>query len=135
MVDIMLPASVGGALANIATLLAGKVPVNLNFTAGRDAVRSAVEQCQIKTVLTSRVFLAKAKIEQPEGACFLEDVLKSITQVRKIGMLMAGLLLLFVLTPLYVARRRRDRQRLERMKEADAAAERTAQTAIDDLLR
>ena len=48
---------------------------------------------------------------------------------------MAGLLLLFVLTPLYVARRRRDRQRLERMKEADAAAERTAQTAIDDLLR
>jgi hypothetical protein len=47
----------------------------------------------------------------------------------------AGLLLLFVLTPLYVARRRRDRQRLERMKEADAAAERAAQTAIDELLR
>lgn len=48
---------------------------------------------------------------------------------------MAGLLLLFVLTPLYVARRRRDRQRLDRMKEADEAAERAAQTAIDDLLR
>ena len=48
---------------------------------------------------------------------------------------MAALLLLFVLTPLYVARRRRDRRRLERMKEADAAAERAAQTAIDDLLR
>jgi hypothetical protein len=47
----------------------------------------------------------------------------------------AGLLLLFVLTPLYVARRRRDRQRLERMKEADEAAERAAQTTIDDLLR
>jgi len=47
---------------------------------------------------------------------------------------MAGLLLLFVLTPLYVARRRRDRRRLERMKEADAVAERAEQTAIDDLL-
>ena len=47
---------------------------------------------------------------------------------------MAGLLLLFVLTPLYVARRRRDRRRLERMKEADAVAERAEQTVIDELL-
>jgi hypothetical protein len=46
----------------------------------------------------------------------------------------AGLLLLFVLTPLYVARRRRDRRRLERMIEAEAAAEKAAQSAIDDLL-
>ena len=93
MVGVMLPASVGGVLANIAALLAGKVPVNLNFTAGRDAIASAVEQCQIKTVLTSRVFLAKAKIETPEGACFLEDVMKAITPAQKIGMLIAGLLL------------------------------------------
>ena len=48
---------------------------------------------------------------------------------------LAGLLLLFVLAPLYVARRRRDRRRLERMKEADAAAERAVRTAVDDLLR
>ena len=48
---------------------------------------------------------------------------------------MASLLLLFVLAPLYVARRKRDRRRLERMKEADEAAERVAQTAVDDLLR
>jgi|SRR5436190_2976696 len=47
----------------------------------------------------------------------------------------AGLLLLFILAPLYVIRRRRDRRRLELMKEADAAAERAAQaTAISDLL-
>ncbi|HEU4995348.1 MAG TPA: hypothetical protein VFT29_11045 [Gemmatimonadaceae bacterium] len=47
---------------------------------------------------------------------------------------LAGLLLLFLLTPLYVARRRRDRNRLQRMKEADAAADRAAANAIDDLL-
>ena len=48
---------------------------------------------------------------------------------------LAGLLLLFVLTPLYVIRRRRDRRRLENMKAADAAAEAAAkQSAIDDLL-
>src|SRR5262249_40917841 len=65
MVGIMLPASVGGVLANLATLLAGKAPVNLNFTAGPDAVRSAIDQCEIKTVLTSKLFLAKAKVDQP----------------------------------------------------------------------
>ena len=48
---------------------------------------------------------------------------------------LAGLLLLFVLTPLYIARRRRDRRRLERMREADALADQAArQSALDDLL-
>ena len=58
MVGIMLPASVGGVLANIATVLAGKVPVNLNFTSGSEAMASAVDQCQIRTVLTSRTYRA-----------------------------------------------------------------------------
>jgi hypothetical protein len=47
---------------------------------------------------------------------------------------LAGLLMLFVLTPLYLARRRRDRRRLERMRAADEAQERSQQTAIDELL-
>lgn len=47
----------------------------------------------------------------------------------------AGLLLLFILLPLYIVRRRRDRRRLELMKEADALAERAARAqAIDELL-
>ena len=36
--------------------LAGKVPVNLNFTAGREAMAAAIERCGIKTILTSRQF-------------------------------------------------------------------------------
>lgn len=93
MIGIMLPASVGGVLANIATLLAGKVPVNLNFTAGPEAITAAVEQCQIRTVLTSRAFLVKARLVQPEGAWFLEDVMQGITPLVKVGMFAAGLLL------------------------------------------
>jgi acyl-[acyl-carrier-protein]-phospholipid O-acyltransferase/long-chain-fatty-acid--[acyl-carrier-protein] ligase len=93
MVGIMLPASVGGVLANIATLLAGKIPVNLNFTAGSEAIALAIEQCQIKTVLTSRVFLTKAKVDQPDGACFLEDVMKEITPLMRAGLWAAALLL------------------------------------------
>jgi hypothetical protein len=47
----------------------------------------------------------------------------------------AGLLLLFILAPLYVARIRRNRLRLQRMRESEAAAERAArQSAVDELL-
>jgi acyl-[acyl-carrier-protein]-phospholipid O-acyltransferase/long-chain-fatty-acid--[acyl-carrier-protein] ligase len=93
MVGVMLPASVGGALANIATLMAGKTPVNLNFTAGPEAIALAIEQCQLKTVLTSRLLLAKTKVEAPQGACFLEDVVKEISPVLTAGLWAAGLLL------------------------------------------
>jgi len=93
MVGIMLPASVGGVLANIATVMAGKIPVNLNFTSGSEAIASAIEQCRIRTVFTSRMFLAKAKVEQPENAWFLEDVMKDITLVESLGLLTAGLFL------------------------------------------
>ena len=62
MIGVLLPSSVGGALANLGITLAGRVPVNLNFTAGKAAMESAVEQCGIRTILTSRMFLAKAKL-------------------------------------------------------------------------
>jgi acyl-[acyl-carrier-protein]-phospholipid O-acyltransferase/long-chain-fatty-acid--[acyl-carrier-protein] ligase len=74
-VGLLLPSSVGGALANIGAMLAGKVPVNLNFTAGPDAMGSAIEQCAMTTVITSNAFLAKAKLEAPEGSVYLEDIL------------------------------------------------------------
>jgi acyl-[acyl-carrier-protein]-phospholipid O-acyltransferase / long-chain-fatty-acid--[acyl-carrier-protein] ligase len=77
MVGVLLPSSVGGCLANLGITMAGLVPVNLNFTAGAAAMKSAVEQCGITTILTSRVFLAKAKIEATPGMVFVEDVLKS----------------------------------------------------------
>ena len=55
MVGVILPASVGGSLVNMAILLAGKVPVNLNFTAGGESMTSAIAQCKITTIVTSRV--------------------------------------------------------------------------------
>jgi hypothetical protein len=47
----------------------------------------------------------------------------------------AGLLVLFVLAPLYIIRRRRDRERLRRMKEAEALADQAArESALEALL-
>ena len=83
-VGLLLPASVGGALANVATTLAGKVPVNLNFTAGHDAMAAAIERCGIKTILTARAFVAKAGIETLDGMVFVEDFLKAIPLATKL---------------------------------------------------
>ncbi len=82
-IGLLLPASVGGALANLAVMLAGKVPVNLNFTAGSEAMGAAIEQCGLRTIFTSRTFLAKAKLDQREGMVFLEDVLRGFSPGRK----------------------------------------------------
>lgn len=77
MIGLLIPTSVGGALANIGATLAGKAPVNLNFTAGAGAMASAMEQCRIQTTVTSKTFLAKAKLEAPAGAVYIEDVIAS----------------------------------------------------------
>ena len=92
-IGLLLPASVGGALANIATTLSGKVPVNLNFTAGPEAVAHAIKQCEIKTILTSKLFLAKAQIDAIEGMVFLEDIIGGISRVESILMLATAYLL------------------------------------------
>jgi acyl-[acyl-carrier-protein]-phospholipid O-acyltransferase/long-chain-fatty-acid--[acyl-carrier-protein] ligase len=92
-IGLLLPSSVGGALANIATTIAGKVPVNLNFTAGREAMTAAVEQCGIKTILTSRAFLSKAGLDVLDGMVFLEDVLSQSGPMAKARMLLTAYLL------------------------------------------
>ena len=93
MVGLLLPASVGGALANIAALLAGKVPVNLNFTSGPEAMTSAIRQCGLRTILTSRTFQAKAKLEEREGMVFLEDALAQVKPWQKVGATLCAFLL------------------------------------------
>ncbi len=93
MIGLLLPASAGGALANIATLAAGRIPVNLNFTAGEDSMAVAIERCGIRTIITSKKFLEKAGIAlkpTPEGSAslelvFLEDIRAGIGLVDKIG--------------------------------------------------
>lgn len=93
MVGLLLPASVGGALANLGVTLTGKVPVNLNFTAGKEAMEAAVAQCKIRTVLTSKVFLAKAKLDAPQGAVYVEDLLKEFSGAAKLLALLKARLL------------------------------------------
>jgi acyl-[acyl-carrier-protein]-phospholipid O-acyltransferase / long-chain-fatty-acid--[acyl-carrier-protein] ligase len=108
-VGLLLPASVGGALAHVGLSLAGKVPVNLNFTAGRESMTTAIERCEIKTILTSRRFLAKAGIEPLDGMVFLEDVMKEFSAGAKLRMSIGAFLLpAWAINRIYLERPRGD---------------------------
>src|SRR5262249_44851563 len=61
-------------LVNIGISIAGRVPVNLNFTAGHEAMQLAVRQCRMRTIVTSKAFLAKARIEPIDGMVYVEDI-------------------------------------------------------------
>ncbi len=58
-VGIVLPPSAGCCVANLAVLLAGKIPVNLNFTAGRAAIEASQRLGEVTTVITAEAVQAK----------------------------------------------------------------------------
>ncbi|GHC67288.1 AMP-binding protein [Roseibacillus persicicus] len=58
-VGILLPPGKGGMIANLAVLFANKVPVNLNFTASQEAVRSSIKQADIDKFITADPFVRK----------------------------------------------------------------------------
>jgi len=73
----------------------GKVSVNLNYTSSADNVRSAIRQCNIRHVLTSRLFTAKMKLEVGPGTelVYLEDFRKEVTTFQRLRAFLTILLL------------------------------------------
>ncbi|NIO11759.1 MAG: AMP-binding protein, partial [Deltaproteobacteria bacterium] len=91
-VGILLPPSVGGALVNIAATMSGRTSVNLNYTAGQRGMDFASKQASLDTIVTSRLFITKAKLDLPESATtvWLEDILPTIGIGEKVkAMLLA----------------------------------------------
>lgn len=58
-VGIILPPGLGGLICNVAVVMAGKIPVNLNFTAGRAAIESSIRRGEIDRFLTADIFVRK----------------------------------------------------------------------------
>jgi acyl-[acyl-carrier-protein]-phospholipid O-acyltransferase/long-chain-fatty-acid--[acyl-carrier-protein] ligase len=58
-VAIVLPPGKAGLIANLAVLFAGKTPVNLNFTAGPEAIRSCIRQSGVDRFITADPFVRK----------------------------------------------------------------------------
>src|ERR1700734_3911955 len=74
MVGILLPPSVPGALVNFAAAISGKIPVNLNYTASNETLASSAEQCQLQTVITTKLLLEKIPLQVPGETVLLEEV-------------------------------------------------------------
>ena len=87
MVGILLPPSVPGALVNTAALLMGKVPVNLNYTASKETLAACAAQCRLKTVISSRLFLEKVRIETPAEVVYVEDLAAAPRLLERIAAL------------------------------------------------
>ena len=86
-IGLLLPASAAGALANLAVTLTGRETVNLNFTASRAALESAVRQAALRTVLSSRTFLERAELEPPPAASLvlIEDLAAAIGPAARLS--------------------------------------------------
>lgn len=74
MVGLVLPPSVGGTLFNLALTMIGRVPVNLNFTASEESLRSAIAQCGIRTIFTSEKLLRRLGLQLPIEPVLVESL-------------------------------------------------------------
>ena len=78
-IAIVLPPGKGATVANLAVVLAGKVPVNLNFTAGRAAIEAACRIAGLQTVLTAGAFQARLPdFPWPDRCLLLEQLLPNL---------------------------------------------------------
>jgi acyl-[acyl-carrier-protein]-phospholipid O-acyltransferase/long-chain-fatty-acid--[acyl-carrier-protein] ligase len=104
-VGIMMPTSIGGGLAFWGLQFAHRIPAWLNFTMGNAAFASTIRTTRISSVITSRIFIAEARLEERLKAAsaagvaiiYLEDLKPSL--IWKIRAAWLG----FTLTPSYTA--------------------------------
>lgn len=99
-IGILLPPSVGGALANLAVTMLGKVAVNLNYTMSEEVRSLAVNQCGIEYIISSRSFMEKTGISETlPGLVFFEDIVTRIKWPARVsGYLKAWLMPFCLLT-------------------------------------
>jgi len=73
---IVLPASKGSMVANLAVALAGKVPVDLNFTMGRAANESACGRAKLRVAISATQFMERVKdFPWPEHMLKLDEIM------------------------------------------------------------
>ena len=75
-IAIVLPASKGGVIANLAVTLAGKIPVGLNFTSGRAAIESCNRRANLRVAISATPFMQRLKdFPWPERVLKLDEIM------------------------------------------------------------
>lgn len=101
-VGIMLPPSPAGIIVNMALWMLGKTNVNLNYTSAPDIVANCVRQADIKTVITSSLFIEKLQNRGNDystmggaecNVVFAEDIQSQISKGSLLYYLVLGFIL------------------------------------------
>lgn len=113
-IGILLPSTAAGAIANMASLVAGKTVVNLNYTADEQSLQSAIKAAELNDVLVSTKFLArlegrgmgKASLLENLNTHALEDMGAEISSAKKMSyLLMSVLLPIWLLEAVFLTKR------------------------------
>ncbi len=96
-IGLILPTTAAGAIANMASLTLGKTIVNLNYSSGEASLEYAIDLAGIKSVVTSKQFLAKlnskgfdlSSVLEKVNVIYLEDVKKTISKIEGLKTLIA----------------------------------------------
>lgn len=93
-IAIALPPGAGGTIANLAVAFAGKIPVNMNFTAGRAATEASYRRGEIATIITAEALEKKVPdFVLPERKIDLPMELKAMSKARILGWIALAYLL------------------------------------------
>ncbi len=90
-IGLMLPNANGTAVSLMALMSAGRVPAMINFTAGVTNVLAACRAAKMDTILTSRAFIEKGRLDNLVAGLqkeikivYLDDIRPTITTMDKL---------------------------------------------------
>jgi acyl-[acyl-carrier-protein]-phospholipid O-acyltransferase/long-chain-fatty-acid--[acyl-carrier-protein] ligase len=90
-IGVMLPTSNGAVVTLFAVMSAGRVPAMINFTAGAANILSACRAADLDTILTSRSFVEKGRLEHVVAQLqtqlrivYLEDIRQTVGTIDKL---------------------------------------------------
>lgn len=102
-VAIVLPPGIAGSVANLSLVLADKIPVNLNFTAGMQALESSIERAQISKIISASALKAKIS-EFPWEKLEFIDIAETLAKLSKPSILFFQFIILRIAISLLPAR-------------------------------
>lgn len=93
-VGVALPPGLGAFVANLAIVLAGKIPVNLNFTIGRAAAEACLRKGGLRSVVSAPALREKVPdFPWPEDTLDVAAEIVALGRARILPWLLAGRLL------------------------------------------
>jgi len=91
-IGLLMTTSVEGALANVAVALAGKIAVNLNYTAGPDQIQQAIGIAGISVVVAQRGIVEKVPLAGSVKVVVLEETAAASRRQKRLASIAARFL-------------------------------------------